>query len=68
MISEFIELTANRFGRNWTIQILIQLNSHIGGSRPVLSLHNAFQCICLCRYVWKSGRNYSGYWRVFRAS
>ena len=41
MISGFIELTANCFGRNCTIQMLIQQSSHIGGSSRMLSFHNA---------------------------
>ena len=42
MISSFIELTANSFGRNWTIQMLTQLSSHFGCSSPMLSSHIAF--------------------------
>ena len=41
MMSVFIELAANSFGRNWTIQILIQLGSHFGGSSLMLSSHDA---------------------------
>ena len=52
MISVFIELTANRFSRNYTIQMLIQLSSHFGGNSPILSLYNS--------WFWKSGKNYSG--------
>ena len=42
MISGFIELTGNSFCRRWTIQMLIQLGSHLGGSNPILSSDNAF--------------------------
>ena len=35
MISVFIRITANSFDRNWTIQMLIQLSSHFGGSSPM---------------------------------
>ena len=41
-ISSFIELTVNSFGRDWTIQMLIQLRSQFGGSSPMLSSHNTF--------------------------
>ena len=44
MIHGFIEFTANSFGRNWTIEMLIRLISHFGGSSSMLSSHNAFQC------------------------
>ena len=40
MISDFIELTANSFGRDWTVQMLMQPSSHFGGSNPMLSSHN----------------------------
>ena len=36
MISGLNELTANSFGWNWTIQMSIQLSSHIGGSSPTM--------------------------------
>ena len=42
MISSFNELTANRFGQNWTVQMLIQLSSHHSGSSPMFSYLNAF--------------------------
>ena len=42
IISGFIKFTANSFCRNWTIQMLIQLSSHFGGSSPMISSHNAF--------------------------
>ena len=38
------ELTANSFGRNWTIQMLIHLISQFVGSSPMLSSHNACEC------------------------
>ena len=63
MIFGFIELMVNRFGRNCTIQMLIQLCSRFGGSSPMLSSHNALQCTS----GRKSGWNYSGCWRFFLA-
>ena len=36
MISGIIELAANCFGREWTIEMLTELYSHFGGSSPML--------------------------------
>ena len=50
MISSFIELTANSFDRNWTIQMLFQLSSSFVGRSPMLSSHNAiWYVVGLCR-------------------
>ena len=48
LISGFIELTSNTFSRYWTIQMLIHLSSHFGGSSPILSptlLFNAYRSL-----------------------
>ena len=51
MISGFNKFTANFFGRNWTIEMLIQLKSHFRGSSPMLSSRNAFfNEVCRCKF------------------
>ena len=42
MISGNIELMANSFVRNWTIQMRIQLSSYFGGSGPMFSSNKSF--------------------------
>ena len=51
IISGITELTANIFGRNWTIQMLIQLIRRFDISSPMLSSHNALRLmhVGLCR-------------------
>ena len=53
MISGFIELPAKSFGRNWTIQMLIQLGSHFGGGSLMFSSHNALNAsLSVSLKVW----------------